>query len=371
MTRFALPDLGEGLQEAEIIDWHVAAGDHVVADQPLVSVETEKAVVEIPSPRSGRILHLLAKLGDHIKVGAPLVEFEEGAHADVGTVVGELQVQPEHCVATPTPAVPPAPPAAAVKAAPAVRALAASRGVDLAGIAGSGPDGAITREDVMQAAPMRTEGTAREAVRGVRLSMARNMALSRQSIVPATVFDHADVDAWYTPAAADVMLRLIRALAAACAAEPALNCWFDGVRMERELKSRIDLGIAVDTEAGLIVPVLRDAGRQEPVALRRALDALIGATRARTVAPAELKGATITLSNFGAIGGRYACLVIVPPQVAIVGAGRVAPHPVSAPKGAEVHPHLPLSVTFDHQIVTGAEAARFVKAMVEDLERPA
>lgn len=370
MTDFVLPDLGEGLREAEIVDWHVAAGDHVVADQPLVSVETEKAVVEIPSPRSGRILHLLAKLGDRIKVGAPLVEFEEGAHADVGAVVGELQIRPEHHAVTPLFAAPPAPPAAGVKAAPAVRALAAARGVDLARVAGSGPDGAITREDVVHAVETLAEESPRETVKGVKLSMARNMALSHQSIVPATVFDEADVDAWYTPAA-DVTIRLIRAIAAACAAEPALNCWFDRARMERELRSRIDLGIAVDTEAGLIVPVLRDVGRREPTALRQSLGALLTATRARTVAPAELRGATITLSNFGAIGGRYACLVIVPPQVAIVGAGRIAPQAVTAARGPTFHPYLPLSVTFDHQIVTGAEAARFVKAMIEDLERPA
>ncbi len=371
MTDFLLPDLGEGLQEAEIVDWHVAAGDHVVADQPLVSVETEKAVVEIPSPRAGRILHLLAKVGDRIKVGAPLVAFEEGAHADAGTVVGDLPVESEHRAATPTrEAATRAPSAAAIKAAPAVRALAAARGVDLGAIAGSGPGGAISREDVLHAVKAPADGSAREALRGVRLSMARNMAFSHQSIVPATIFDEADVNAWHKPDA-DVTIRLIRAIASGCAVEPALNCWFDSARMERELKPRLDLGIAVDSAAGLIVPVLRDAGRSDPIALRRSLDALITSTRARTVAPAELKDATITLSNFGAIGGRYASLVIVPPQVAIVGAGRIAPRAIPAPQGAAFHAALPLSLSFDHRVVTGGEAARFVKAMIEDLERAA
>src|SRR5579863_1116813 len=209
MTNFVLPDLGEGLQEAEIVDWHVAVGDHVVADQPLVSVETEKAVVEIPSPRSGRILHLLAKLGDRIKVGAPLVEFEEGAHADLGTVVGDLQTQPEHHGVPSSPTLPPVS-VAAVKAVPAVRALAATRGIDLANIAGSGPDGAITREDLMRAADAAVEGATREPLRGVRLSMARNMAAAHQSVVPATLFDDADVTAWWAQTA-DVTMRLIRA----------------------------------------------------------------------------------------------------------------------------------------------------------------
>jgi len=138
MTAFALPDLGEGLQEAEIVAWHVAEGDHVVADQPLVSVETEKAVVEVPSPRAGRIARLLAKVHDHVRVGAALIEFEEGSHADTGAVVGEL---------TPPPALFAAP-GAAGRAAPAVRALARERGVDLGGIEGHGPGGAVTREDV-------------------------------------------------------------------------------------------------------------------------------------------------------------------------------------------------------------------------------
>jgi 2-oxoisovalerate dehydrogenase E2 component (dihydrolipoyl transacylase) len=369
MTSFALPDLGEGLQEAEIVDWHVAAGDHVVADQPLVSVETEKAVVEIPSPHSGRILHLLAKVGDHIKVGAPLVEFEEGAHADAGTVVGDLEPRPEHHAVAPARPTTPAR-STAIRAAPAVRALAAGRGVDLALVAGTGPEGTITREDVMRVAAATPEEAAREALRGVRLSMARNTALSHQSVVPATIFDEADVDAWYRPTA-DVTIRLVRAIAAGCAAEPALNCWFDAERMERTVKRRVDLGIAVDTEAGLIVPVLRDAGRNDVTSMRRSFDALVAATRARTVAPADLKGATITLSNFGVIGGRYACLVVVPPQVAIIGAGRIVPRVVPPPPGATFHSFLPLSLTFDHRAVTGGEAARFIRAMIEDLERQA
>ena len=176
MTSFLLPDLGEGLQEAEIVAWHVAEGDHVVADQPLVSVETEKAVVEVPAPHSGRIARLLAKVGERIKVGAPLVAFEEGAHPDTGTVVGELTIAPEHHDIAPARAAAPMPPSAAVKAAPAVRALAAARGIDLAGIAGSGPGGAITREDVLRAAEAPAELSAREPLRGVRRSMARNMA---------------------------------------------------------------------------------------------------------------------------------------------------------------------------------------------------
>jgi pyruvate dehydrogenase E2 component (dihydrolipoamide acetyltransferase) len=366
MTSFVLPDLGEGLQEAEIVDWHVAEGDHVVADQPLVSVETEKAVVEIPSPRSGRVLHLLAKRGDHIKVGAALVEFEEGAHADAGTVVGDLGTPAQHRAVGAGPIAAPSH-EATVRAAPAVRALAAERGIDLAQIKGSGPNGAIGRDDVLRAAAM--AGAAPEPLHGVRLAMARNMALAHQSVVPATVFDDADVTAWWTQTA-DVSTRLIRAIAAACAAEPGLNCWFDATRPARELKPHVDLGIAVDTEAGLIVPVLRDVGGRDKASLRQSLDVLKSSVRSRTVTPAELKGATITLSNFGAIGGRYACLVVLPPQVAIVGAGRISPLAIQGSRGPSLQASLPLSLTFDHRVVTGGEAARFMKAMITDLERP-
>ena len=251
-----------------------------------------------------------------------------------------------------------------------IRALAKERGVDLSALSGSGPDGTITRDDVMRTAGTQSRASEREPLRGVRLSMARNMAASRQSIVPATVFDEADIEAWWTPAA-DVTVRLIRAIVAACAAEPTLNGWFDGQAMTRELKSQVDLGIAVDTEAGLIVPVLRDVGGCDAPTLRRSLDALKEAVRARTVAPAALRGATITLSNFGTLAGRHASLVIVPPQMAIVGAGRIAPQAVPAPQGVAFHHFLPLSATFDHRVISGGEAARFMKAVIDDLARPA
>lgn len=360
MTSFALPDLGEGLQEAEIVAWHVAEGDHVVADQPLVAVETEKAVVEIPSPQAGRIARLLAKPGDRVKVGAPLVMFEEGPHADAGTVVGELGEKP------------PAPPAAAARqrplAAPNVRALARERGIDLAGLTGSGPGGAVTRADVERAVEARRGAGAGEPLKGVRRAMAINMARAHAEIVPATVWDEADIEPWWSPQA-DVSLRLIRAIGRACSAVPALNAWFDGKSMARQLRPSVDLGIAVETEDGLIVPVLRDIANRDAAGIRRDLDALKGAARARTVALADLRDPTITLSNFGTLAGRQAALVVVPPQVAIVGAGRIAPRAVPHDGGAAFRHMLPLSITFDHRAVTGGETARFLEAMIEDLQR--
>ncbi len=365
MSTFVLPDLGEGLQEAELVTWHVGEGDHVVADQPLVSVETEKAVVEVPSPQSGRIARLFAKPGDRVKVGAPLVEFDEAARADTGTVVGELA--PAAAAPQPRPAEVPAG-GAAVRAAPAVRALAQRLGVDLKIVSPSGPGGAVTSADVERAARSLTEAGPAEPLSGVRRAMAVNMARSHAEIVPATVSDEADIDAW--PPGADVTIRLIRAIVAACAKVPDLNAWYDGRAMERRLVKEINLGLAVDTGDGLFVPVLRNVGARDPADLRRGIEAMKRDVEARSVPLAELRGQTITLSNFGMFGGRFASLVIVPPQVAILGAGRIMPRAVAAEGRLVAHRLLPLSLTFDHRAVTGGEAARFLKAAIDDLEKP-
>ena len=364
MSSFALPDLGEGLQEAEIIAWHVAEGDHVVADQPLVSVETEKAVVEVPSPRSGRVARLLGKPGDRVKVGAPLVLFEEGAHADAGTVVGELAPSPT----MPPQSQRPAPAAPHVAASPAVRTLAHERGVALDQVAGTGPGGAITREDIERAAG--ASEVAGEPLTGVRRTMALNMARAHAEVVPATIWDDADVESWWQPDV-DVTVRLVHAIAAACAAVPALNVRFDGKSLRRSVPSQIDLGIAVDTEDGLLVPVLRDIARMGAVELRSKLDELKQAARARRLTLVDLRNPTITLSNFGALGGgRQAALVVLPPQVAIIGAGRVVASAVPQNGSVAFRHLLPLSLTFDHRVVTGGEAARFLAAMVGDIAQP-
>jgi 2-oxoisovalerate dehydrogenase E2 component (dihydrolipoyl transacylase) len=366
MRTFVLPDLGEGLEEAEIVTWHVTEGDHVVADQPLVSVETDKAVVEVPSPRAGRIARLFGAKGDLVKVGASLVEFAEEAGEDAGTVVGELQREEPKKPAGAIPAAGAAP-APAFQAAPAVRALARQLGVDLSLVQATGPGGSVTRADVERAAKSLAEAGPSEPLRGMRRAMAQRMALAHASVVPASVTDEADIGDW--PEAEDVTVRLVRAIAAACKAEPSLNAWYDAAAGGRRLVKRIDLGIAVDTEDGLIVPVLRNAGERGARDLRAGLDRLRADAAARSIPPEELRGATITLSNFGMIGGRFAILVVVPPQVAIVGAGRIDQRVVAHRGAPAVRRCLPLSLTFDHRVVTGGEAARFLAALKRDLER--
>lgn len=368
---FRLPDLGEGLQEAELLDWHVVAGDRVVEGQPLASVETDKAVVEVPSPRPGTVARLCAQPGEMVAVGAPLVEYEgegeDAAAADAGTVVGAVERGEAVVQERPLGSGPGTAGRAAIRATPAVRALAKRMGVDLGSVTPSGPEGTITRADVERVAQVYAETGPLEKLSGPRRAMAVNMARAQAEVALATLMEDADIHAW--PAGTDPMLRLLRALVAGVAAEPALNAWFDAEDMGRRLVRKIDVGVAVDTPEGLFVPTLRDVGNRSPEDLRAGLDQLIADVKARRTPPEELRGATILLSNFGPIGGRYAAPMVVPPAVAILGAGRARDEVVAWQGKPAVHRVLPLSLTFDHRVVTGGEAARFLEAARADLEQ--
>ncbi len=370
MRLFKLPDLGEGLAEAEIVAWHVEIGETIKADQPLVSVETAKAIVEIPSPQSGRVVRLYGAPHDILHTGDPLVEFEaEGAAADAGTVVGQVPSGREVVREAPA-AVGRAGVGAVVgaKATPAVRALAHRLNVDLGIVTPSGPDDTITVADVQRVARILSEVGPLEPLRGVRRSMARSMAQAHAEVVAVTLCDDADIGDWAPDE--DVTPRLIRALVAGCRAEPALNAWYDSPNLGRRVLKKIDLGIAVDTPDGLFVPVLRDVGNRDAADLRRGLDNMKAAVLSRKVPPEELRGYTITLSNFGTFAGRYADPIVMPPTVAILGAGKVREAVVAIDGKPAVHRILPLSLTFDHRAVTGGEAARFLAAVLQDLAAP-
>jgi 2-oxoisovalerate dehydrogenase E2 component (dihydrolipoyl transacylase) len=366
MKSFLLPDLGEGLHEVEIVNWHVAKGDRVVTDQPLVSVETDKAVVEVPSPYSGTVVNLHGVAGDIIKIGQPLADFDDGAaHADKGTVVG---IMPE--------AEPSAPAGeserisrAAVRAIPAVRALAKKLGVDLLAVDATGKDGAITAEDVKRFASAIAETEPAEPVHGVRRAMAQKMQQSHAEIVPASIHDEADVEDWIQTG--DVTVRLIRAMVAGCRTSPVLNAWYSAQDMTLRVRKPVDLGIAINTDDGLFVAVMRNVHERTDMDLRDGLQEMKRCVAAREIPLEDMRGATITLSNFGVFGaGRFANLVVVPPQVAIIGSGTVKPRPWVHDGKAVVRHTLPLSLTFDHRVATGMEAASFLKAMIADLERP-
>ncbi len=379
MKEFHLPDLGEGLYEAEIVTWHVSEGDRVVTDQPLVSVETDKAVVEVPSPRSGVISALGAREGDVLQVGSVLVEFADGDARESNTVVGSMDsVQPpaaslsaKRPEETERAISPQAIPAAGnkVSATPSVRALARRLGVDIQTVTPTGRLGNITESDVEQAATQGSSETPQEPLRGMRGAMARRMTDANARVVAALAADEADVGSW--TANTDITMRVIRAIVVGCRAEPALNAWFDDEAMTMSRHDRIDLGVAVDSEGGLFVPVIEDIGEKDSSALRAELDALIEKVESRNLDPQSVRGATFTYSNYGALGVRFAQMVVVPPQVAILGSGRMHDAAVVVDGEVKATRLLPISVTFDHRVVTGGEAARFLRAVIGDLERSA
>lgn len=453
---FLLPDLGEGLPDATIVEWFVKVGDTIRLDDNLVSMETAKAVVEVPSPVSGKVLKLAGGPGDVIVTGKMLAEFEvdpsmpqraegqdtghhhgTGSHApsdgdrviasddggtisaagtpvpqadkrdDAGTVVGAMQtsdaVRSEQAVAV-----------GGVKAMPAVRALARKLGVDLTRVRATGGEGVVTMDDVKRAAadgsakagaapvaraadravaapapasapavrstlsqsgkPMRTQPpgvTASgqpEQLKGVRRNMARVMADAHSKVVPTTLVDDADLHAWIGKQ--DITARLVRAIVTACKTVPALNAWFDGENLSRTLHPQVDIGIAVDTEDGLFVPALRNADMLDGAGIRTAIQRLRTQVEDRSIPASELSGYTISLSNFGMFAGRYATPVVVPPCVAIIGAGKLSHDVVAVIGGIEVHRRMPISLTFDHRACTGGEAARFLKALLDDMALP-
>lgn len=384
MKTFNLPDLGEGLPDAEIVEWLVDEGDEVQVDQPLVSMETAKAVVEVPSPYAGKLAKQHGKAGDVINTGEPLADFEveEEAQAeqegdgekkedkpgkdkeerkDSGTVVGAMESS-DRVVRERAGGV------GGVKAVPAVRALARKLGVDLSRVPASGKEGQVTAKDVKAFAEKMDDLGEMEQVKGTRRTMARAMAQSHAEIVPTTLCEDADIGAWKE--GQDITIRLIRAICRASAEEPSLNAWFDGDKVARRLHEQVDIGIAVDTKDGLFVPALRDTANKSDKEMRQALDELRKGVEERSIPPEELRDYTIMLSNFGVFAGRYATPVINPPCVAIIAVGRGRDAVVARDGKPAVTRIAPLSLTFDHRAATGGEAARFLKVLLKDLEKP-
>ncbi len=370
MKIFKLPDLGEGLPDAEIVEWHVKTGDEVEEGQTLVAVETAKAIIDIPSPQAGRIAKLFGREGDVIETGKPLLAFGDGDFAeaetkpeDSSTVVGEMEstedIIPEAAIGL-------APSSTTIKATPAVRALANRMDVELSMVTPSGRDGLILADDVRRVARILAEHGPMEPLRGVRRAMSRNMAQAHTEVAPATLVEDADITE--IESTADITPRLIRALIAGCKAEPSLNAWYDSHANGRRVLERIHLGLAVDAPQGLFVAALLDIQNDDDAAIIARLSELKEKIKNRSLTPAELRGYSITLSNYGAIAGRYASPVVLPPTVAILGAGK-SRDAVVVRNGEMVIRHiLPLALTFDHRAVTGGEAARFMKAVVDDLE---
>lgn len=395
MNIFKLPDLGEGLPDAEIREWHVKVGDHISADQPLVSMETAKAVVEVPSPQTGKILKLFGVEGDTIDTGCALVEFAlesigaanakqqlkpeqktEKKSDKSSTVAGKIEesdeILDEENFITPNRNTSTSPNANLIKATPAVRALAQKLGVDLNKVRPTGVNNIITSNDVKSFNSNKSNqidlGDDAEPLKGVRKAMAAAMTQAHNEVAPASLFDEADVFNWQGKQ--DITARLIRALITACKAEPSLNALYDSYNNTRKVSDNIHLGLAVDTKEGLFVPVLKNIEQVTPSSLRDLIDRVKTKIINRTMEQENLKGNTITLSNIGTVAGKFACPIVVPPTVAIIAIGKIY-NTVCLNNNNQVENHktIPVSLTFDHRCVTGGEAARFLKEFINNLEQ--
>ncbi len=400
---FRFPDVGEGIAQGEIVRWLVAQGDRVKADQPLVEVETDKAVVEIPAPRAGTILRLPVAAGETIQVGEILAVIGEadGSEASVApppeaaSVVGRLDAK--------TMDLPPEPVAAQpeddaiadrrVLAIPSVRKLARDLGVDLSRVSPSGPRGRIRREDVLRVAPQSAEpaqsadtqrdthGTIElQPLTALRRTIAKAMVAAATTAVPITTIDEVDISelldwrARGNAAASDVRLTLLpfimKAVVAALKQHPTLNASLAEDQQHLILKRYYHFGIATDTPEGLIVPVVKDVDRKSLLTLATEVQQLAELANTRRIPLADLRGGTFTISNYGAVGGIFATPMLHLPQVAILGVGRFMQKPVAYEEAIALRTILPLSLTFDHRVLDGAAAQRFLNAVMAYLADP-
>jgi len=383
---FTLPDLGEGITEAEIRKWLVRVGDTVEEHQPVVEVETDKAVVEVPTPRSGKVLSLARGEGEIVSVGETLLSIGTEGEAEAEklekpkarsvSVVGEL---PEAEESSPS----------QVLATPAVRALAREKGIPLEGIPGTGPRGSITREDLLSAG-LKKDSRGDEAgeveripFRGLRRTIARNLLKSHQMTVCVTGMEEVDVtDLWNLRVREKAGLDargihltyfpfIIKAVQHALREHPYLNASVDEDGEAIILKKYCNIGFAVDTPEGLIVPVLRDVEKKSIIDLAGELHDLSARARERTITLAEMKGSSFTISNFGQFGGGFATPIINYPDVAILGCGKITDKPWVVKGEIAIRKILPLSLTFDHRVTDGGDATRFLSRVASYLEDPA
>jgi pyruvate dehydrogenase E2 component (dihydrolipoamide acetyltransferase) len=440
LKEFKLPDVGEGLTEADIVAWHVKPGDQVEVNQIIVEIETAKAVVDLPSPWDGTVARLLVEEGQTVDVGVPIIAVDVTVSAAAPAVTASVQEKTNPAERTVVPAPPPdkpqrqavlvgygvkesstkrrarktvpaiiAPtaevPAARALAKPPVRRLAKDLGISLSELAGTGPDGSITRDDVQRAAghdatarsdqvvsgngtrtPSLATGPSPEreeriAVRGVRKHMAAAMVSSAFTAPHVTEFLQVDVTETmaavrrvrdlpeYAGVRVSPLLFVARALLAAVARHPLINSWWDGAAEEIVIKHYVNLGIAVAAERGLIVPNVKDAGALPLPELARRLQALAETGRAGQATPADLAGGTITITNVGVFGVDAGTPILSPGETAILAFGQVKDTPWVVEGQLAVRQACTLSLSFDHRIVDGelgSAVLRDIGSMLED-----
>ena len=349
-SAFKLPDLGEGLTEGEVARWLVAEGQEIAEDDPLVEIQTDKATVEIPSPYGGTVLQVLVAEGDVVPVGTELVVI--GAPGEEAPALTPAPV---------TAARPAAPASSRVQATPVVRRIAQELGVELATVSGSGPGGRITEEDV-RAAAGGGEGR-REPLRGVRRVIAEHMARAHREVPPVTWVEECDVD--------DIPLeRLLPTVVKACVDAlhdfPELNARLDGDAIL--YLDRYDVGVAVQTDDGLVVPVVRGVDGKSVDELATEIGDLAERARAGSLAADELRGSTFTVTSAGKLAGLFQTPIVNHPEVAILSIGRVAQRPVVQDGEVVIRRMGTIALTFDHRVVDGARAAGFGLAVIERVQ---
>jgi len=365
---FKLPDLGEGLTEGEIARWLVSEGQEIAEDDPLVEIQTDKTTVEIPSPAAGTVARILVEEGKVVPVGTVLVVIGNGSAADPHISVPKAPQKP---VSGSEPQSPKGMSRTGpVRATPVVRRIAQELGVDLATIDATGPQGRVTEDDVRRAAggdraapeAAPSEGR-REPVRGIRRQIVEHLSRSHREVAAVTFVEECDFT--------DVDLKhlvplVLRATARSLAEFPELNARLEGD--EIVYLDRYDLGLAVQTEAGLVVPVVRDCGSEPLSQLSAEAERLADAARSGTLKPEELRGSTFTVTSAGKLGGLLVTPLVNHPEVGILGIHRIGPRPVVRDGEVVVRQIGNVSVTFDHRVVDGARAAAFTLDVIRRLE---
>jgi pyruvate dehydrogenase E2 component (dihydrolipoamide acetyltransferase) len=356
---FKLPDLGEGLTEGEVARWLVQEGEEIAEDDPLVEIQTDKTTVEIPSPAAGKVARILVAEGEVVPVGTVLVVIgEDGAVPDAAPTAA---TEPDGTGLRPVPTA--GAEVTRVRATPLVRKIAKELGVDLAEVTGTGPGGQVTEADVRGQSPDTVQEGRREKLRGVRRLIAEHMARAHREVPPVTWVEECD----FEELDLKLLVPTVLQAAALCLKEyPELNARLEGD--EIVYLDRYDIGVAVQTDDGLVVPVVRGCDTRPIGELADDVARLAEAARAGTLAAEELRGSTFTLTNAGKFAGLLQTPIVNHPEVAILSIGRIAPRPVVRDGEIVVRRTGTIAVTFDHRVVDGARAAAFGLAVIARLQ---
>jgi pyruvate dehydrogenase E2 component (dihydrolipoamide acetyltransferase) len=409
MTAFKLPDLGEGLKEADLVEWLVKEGQSVKQDQLILLVETAKAIVELPAPSDGVITRLAFVAGDTVKVGAVLFEYEEKTRNKEAKITDKKTIIPEQrqSVSVVGDLIEGQEESANLYEVQVVdelhstsnsareedskvedivniatkrhfevtpKMIAFAKKMGLNEVLDHTYTGELTLHGLLAFSEQKkakqqkqlTQIESLSTLKGARKEMANQMTKAHQEIPCVTLFEDADISSWSIKA--DITFKLIQAIIIACSKVPIMNAWYDSEKKVLQQHKHIDLGLAVNSERGLFVPVLKKINSKNQIQIRIAINNACMQIKKQSIQASDLEGATISLSNFGVLSGRYATPSIVPPQVCILGAGKIRNEALVKNNKIQIGKILPLSLSFDHRIATGAEAALFLQNIIQSLE---